>query len=252
MTETERRDWDEYRSTGDVVARNRLVERHLGLVHHFARRMRPRTAGTVELSDLVSAGAVGLLQAVSSYDPDHGSRFSTFAASRIRGAMLDEMRRRDVAPRSVRKKQRELERARDRLAVRLDRRPRTSEVAAALGVDPQQLWRWEWDVARSRRVSLSELRPTAPARTAGSAPEPGQHMDVEDRLALEGEVQRLRAELDRLPDRERLVVELYDLKSWTLREIGEQLGVTESRVSQIRSRALSRLRDRMQDIREAA
>lgn len=252
MTETERRDWDEYRSTGDVVARNRLVERHLGLVHHFARRMRPRTAGTVELSDLVSAGAVGLLQAVSSYDPDHGSRFSTFAASRIRGAMLDEMRRRDVAPRSVRKKQRELERARERLAVRLDRRPRTAEVAAALGVDPQQLWRWEWDVARSRRVSLSDLRPTAPSRTAGPAPEPGCRMDVEDRLALEGEVQRLHAELARLPERERLVVELYDLKSWTLREIGEQLGVTESRVSQIRSRALSRLRDRMQDVREAA
>lgn len=251
MTATERRDWDEYRSTGDVVARNRLVERHLGLVHHFARRMRPRTAGTVDLGDLVSAGAVGLLQAVSSYDPDHGSTFSTFAASRIRGAMLDEMRRRDVAPRSVRKKQRELQRARERLAVTLDRKPRPQELADELGVEPQDLWRWEWDVARSRRVSLSELRP-APSPGLRGTREPSRPMDVEHRLSLEAEIARLQVELDRLPERERLVIRLYDLESLTLREIGERLGVTESRVSQIRSRALSRLRERMRDVKEAA
>jgi RNA polymerase sigma factor for flagellar operon FliA len=251
MTATERRDWDEFRTTGNVVARNRLVERHLGLVHHFARRMRPRTAGTVDLGDLVSAGAVGLLQAVSAYDPDHGSTFSTFAASRIRGAMLDEMRRRDVAPRSVRRKQRELEQARERLAVTLDRKPRADELAAALGVEPQELWRWEWDVARSRRVSLSELRPSPTPRLSGSA-EPGRAMDVEERLSLEAQVERLQDELAELPEREQLVIRLYDLESWTLREIGDQLGVTESRVSQIRSRALARLRDRMLEVPEAA
>ena len=249
MTETERRDWKEYRATGDVAVRNRLVERHLGLVHHFAHRMRPRTGGQVEVDDLVSAGTVGLLHAVSSYDPERGSRFSTFAASRIRGAMLDEMRSRDVAPRSVRRKQREMESVRDRLAVEMDRKPRTTEVADVLGVDPQKLWRWKWDVARSRRVSLTELLGVS---EEGSGSEPGETMGVEERLALESELQRLRAELEALPERDQEILRLYDLEGWTLQEVGDRLGVSESRISQLRSRALARLRERMMDLREAA
>ena len=250
MTETERRDWTEYRRTGAVEVRNRLVERHLGLVHHFAHRMRPRTGDRVEVGDLVSAGTVGLLHAVSSYDPEHGSRFSTFAASRIRGAMLDEMRSRDVAPRSVRRRQREMEQARDRLAVAMDRTPSHPEVAEVLEIDPQQLWRWKWDVARSRRVSLEDLLGSPSADAAGR--EPGASMEVEERLALESELQWLRAELASLPERDREIIRLYDLEGWTLRDIGERLGVSESRVSQLRTRALCRLRERMCDLREAA
>lgn len=250
MTETERRDWRAYRETGDVSVRNRLVERHLALVHHFAHRMRPRTGGSVEVGELVSAGTVGLLHAVSSFDPEHGSRFSTFAASRIRGAMLDEMRTRDVAPRSVRRKQRKMERARDRLAVELDRTPSHPEVAEVLGVDPQQLWRWKWDVDRSRRVSLEDL--LGNPSSDRDREEPGQGIGVEERMALESELARLRSELATLSDRDREIIELYDLEGWTLREIGERLGVSESRVSQIRTRALGRLRDRMSDLREAA
>lgn len=251
MTETERRDWKEYRTTGEVEVRNRLVERHMGLVHHFANRMRPRTGGAVAVEELVSAGAVGLLHAVSSYDPERGSRFSTFAASRIRGAMLDEMRHRDVAPRSVRRRQREMEAARDRLAVRLERTPGHEDVAEVLGVDAQQLWRWKWDVARSQRVSLTALvgEGSGEGRRAG---EPGASMDVETRLALESELVRLKRELSRLSARERLVIRLYDLESNTLRAIGDRLGVSESRVSQIRTGALARLRERMSDLREAA
>lgn len=250
MTETERRDWTEYRATGQVAVRNRLVERHLGLVHHFAHRMRPRTGGAVEVGDLVSAGAVGLMHAISSFDPDHGSRFSTFAASRIRGAMLDEMRGRDVAPRSVRRKQREMDRARDRLAVELDRTPRHPEVAEVLGVDPQKLWRWKWDVDRSRRVSLTDL--LGLSEGGGMVLEPGRDADVEERLSREVEAGRLRRELEQLPERERRILREYDLEGRTLREIGEGLGVSESRVSQIRTRALGRLREQMSDLREAA
>ncbi len=249
MTETERRDWREYRETGDVAVRNRLVERHLSLVYHFAHRMRPRTGGQVEVDDLVSAGSLGLLQAVTSYDPEHGSRFSTFAAPRIRGAMLDEMRTRDVAPRSVRRKQRAMERARDRLAVSKDRAPRHPEVAEVLGVDPQRLWRWKWDVARSRRVSLTDVMRGA---SMGRSGEPGMWMNVEDRLAQEQAVARLREAVSALPDREREIIERYDLEGWTLRQIGEGLGVSESRVSQLRSRALVRLRQAMEGRRVAA
>lgn len=251
MTETERRDWVEYRTTGDVGVRNRLIERHLALVHHFAHRMRPRTGGTVEHGDLVSAGTLGLMHAVSSYDPEHGSRFSTFAASRIRGAMLDEVRRRDVAPRSVRRKQREMERARDRLAVELDRTPRHPEVAEVLGMDPQQLWRWKWDVDRSRRVSLTDLLGLSSSGEEALF-EPIEAADVEDRLALDGELSRLEHEMATLPEREQEILRLYDLEGHTLREIGDRIGVSESRVSQLRTRALAQLRERMSDLRDAA
>lgn len=249
MTETERRDWREWQKTGDVAVRNRLVERHLGLVHHFAHRMRPRTGGAVEVGDLVSAGTVGLLHAVTAFDPDHGSRFSTYAASRIRGAMLDEMRHRDVAPRSVRRRQRAMDKARDRLAVELDRTPRHPEVARTLGVDAQQLWRWKWDVSRSRRVSLTDL---VGVSEKDGGREPGRGMEVEDRLTAEAELARLRRELDALTERERLILVWHDLEGEMLREIGDRLGVSESRVSQIRSRALTRLRERMSDLRRAA
>lgn len=252
MTETERRDWNEYRTTGDVGVRNRLVERHLALVHHFARRMEPRTGGAVERGDLISAGAVGLMNAISAYDPGRGFRFSTFAARRIRGAMLDEMRSRDVAPRSVRRKQREVEDARARLSVELDRTPSHPEMAAALGVDPQTLWRWKWDVDRSRRVSLTDAAAGEDRGHVSGEEWLGEESGVEERLVRDQAMARLRRELETLTPREQLILRLYDLESKTLREIAGMLGVTESRISQLRTRALGRLRARMEDMREAA
>jgi RNA polymerase sigma factor for flagellar operon FliA len=243
MTDAERKEWRDYQRTGEVSARNRLVERHLPLVHHFARRLESRIGSALELEDLVSAGTVGLLGAVRTYDPGLGYRFSTFAARRIRGAMLDELRNRDPAPRSVRRKQRRMEQARQELAVCLNRRPRRREVAARLGVDPGTLSRWEWDVDRSHRVSLSEVVGADGGSGAGS---------VMDQLTQTEEVQRLRRELPALPERERLIIRLYDLEGWKLREVAERLGVSTSRVSQLRGRALSRLRARMADVRAAA
>lgn len=252
MTETERRDWTQYRATGDVDVRNRLVERHLALVHHFAGRMKPRTGGAVEREDLVSAGVLGLMKAVSCYDPGRGFRFSTFAAQRIRGAMLDEMRRRDVAPRSIRRKQRQLEAARAQLCVELDRAPRHPELAAELEVDPQTLWRWKWDVGRSQRVSLSEVVAREGGESVVGEWAGWGSEGVEEEVARKQEVARLQRELETLSEREQLILRLYDLESCTLREIAARLGVTESRVSQLRSRALKRLRARLCDLREAA
>lgn len=243
---TESLDWMRYRKTGDIAARNRLVQRHIPLVHHFAHRLRSR-ASAVEMEDVVGAGMVGLLSAVCAYDPDRGCRFSTYAATRIRGAILDEVRRRDIAPRSVRRRQRDMERAGDRLAVELDRRPREPELAGVLGVDARTLWRWKWDVARSQRVSLTDV--LSPGLPSGECEELGR---VEARLTLEAEVRRLRCELATLDERERVVVDLYDMQGLTLRDIAGRLGVSESRVSQIRTGALKRLRGRMQDLRDAA
>ncbi len=252
MTQTERRDWSQYRSTGDVEVRNRLVERHLALVHHFAGRMEPRTGGAFERGDLVSAGVLGLMKAVSSFDPERGYRFSTFAAQRIRGAILDEMRRRDVAPRSVRRRQRRLADASERLTVELDRTPSHSEVAAVMDVDPQTLWRWKWDMDRSRRVSLTAVVGVEGAEDGAVESWASRSGTVEDRLAREQEVSRLAREMESLPERDQLILRRYDLESKTLREVAVELGVTESRVSQLRTRALKRLRARMLDMKEAA
>ncbi|HUG41764.1 MAG TPA: FliA/WhiG family RNA polymerase sigma factor [Longimicrobiales bacterium] len=251
---TERSDWRSYRRSGDEAARERLIERHVPLVRYFARRLTASLGGDVERDEVVSAGMLGLLDAVEAYDPERGYRFSTYAAPRIRGAMLDELRRRDDAPRSVRRRQRRLVETEERLAVELNRLPRHAEVAAVLGVDAGTLWGWKSDVLRANPVSLEDsvgggagggsrrLRDTVEL----DAP------DAEGRVARQQEVERLHRELEGLEERERLVLRLYDFQEMKLREIAELLEVTESRVSQIRTRAIGRLRDRMADLRERA
>ena len=132
--------------------RERLVELHIPLVRYFARRLVDSCGGGLDREEMVSAGMLGLLDAVGSYDPDRGCRFSTFAATRIRGAMLDEVRRRDEAPRTVRRRQRRVAEVEETLTVRLNRKPRHREVAEGLGVDVGTLWSWKTDVARSVTV----------------------------------------------------------------------------------------------------
>ena len=247
----ERADWRRYRRTGDERARERLIERHLPLVRYFARRLSTSLGMAAEREELASAGTVGLLDAVESYDPERGYRFSTFAAPRIRGAMLDEMRRRDEAPRTVRRRQRRLAETEEQLAVRLNRLPRHGEVAEVLDVDVATLWSWKRDVARATPLSLED-------RVGGEEGDARRLRDVvtlegedaEDRLTRAQELDRLHREMDCLEERERLVLRLYDFQEMKLREIAALLEVTESRVSQIRTRAIGRLRDRMGDLRE--
>jgi len=143
-----------------------------------------------------------------------------------------------------------MDQAGDRLALELDRQPRERELAGVLGVDAQTLWRWKWDVDRSQRVSLTDA--LSPGVASVTCEEAGGVGCVESRLTLEAEVRRLRRELATLDERDRLVVDLYDLQGLTLREIAGRLGVSESRVSQIRTGALKRLRSRMRDLRDAA
>ena len=248
---TERSDWRLYRRSGDASARERLVERHLPLVRYFARRLSTSLGSSIDHEELASAGMLGLLDAVESYEPERGYRFSTFAAPRIRGAMLDELRRRDDAPRSVRRRQRRLTDTEDRLAVRLNRVPRHAEVAEVLGVDAGTLWSWKMDAERATPLSLEDR----------IGPEGGEAKRLRDVVTVEGEdaeegltrrqeLERLHREMDGLDERERLVLRLYDFQEMKLREIAALLEVTESRVSQIRTRAIGRLRDRMGDLRE--
>jgi RNA polymerase sigma factor for flagellar operon FliA len=241
---------DETRTTAE---RNALVRKNLGLVYHVARKLMTTLHEDVELDELVSAGTIGLIEAVEKFDPELGHAFSTFAAPRIRGAILDELRRLDPVPRSVRTKERRLARAREALAERLGRQPTAEELARELDVELETLWDWEDAVTGVRPLSLSQ--PVSEDEGESATPQellPDEDAeDVEDRLGHEEEIRILKEELAGLKEQQRIVLSLYYFEELKLREIGEVLGVTESRVSQIRSAALDTLRGRLSDLRSA-
>src|SRR5215218_3823066 len=129
--------------TADDTARDAILRQHLGLVYHVAQQLVHARANDVELDDLVSAGTLGLIDAFEHFDTSRGLAFSTFAAPRIRGAMLDELRRLDRVPRSVRRKTRQIERTSNALAIWLGREPGHADLAKGLGIDIETLWRWQ-------------------------------------------------------------------------------------------------------------
>lgn len=202
-----------------------------------------RTAGRgTDVQDLVSAGSLGLIQAVESYEPSRGHAFSTYAVRRIQGSILDELRRWDNAPRSVRRKQRALQKAETGLRQRLGRNPRPAETAVELEVPVDDVIRWTDEVARVNMASLDEpMSHEGPAtpheRVVGETAD-----DIEERLNQEQEAELLAHCIGRLKERERRVLVLYHYEGMKLSEIAEVLGVTESRVSQIRRSALDILR----------
>jgi RNA polymerase sigma factor for flagellar operon FliA len=244
--------WARYRSTGDQAARAQLLDRYLGLVHHVAREIGARTPA-VEVEELVSAGTIGLVRALDSFDLSRGLAFSTYAVRRIRGAILDDLRSRDWTPRSVRAKNRKLLAVTASLQAALGRAPEPREVAAALEIDLETYWQWKG--ASEGGVMLSFDGAAMPGQRSAltleetlddpDAPLPGQD------LTREEQVEALRKAIDQLPEKERTVLALYYYEELNLRQIAEVLHVTESRISQIRSQALRRLRGRLGDRSEA-
>jgi RNA polymerase sigma factor for flagellar operon FliA len=241
--------WQHYRATGDAQARSQLLDLYLGLVHHAARDYARSLPEGLELDELLSAGTVGLVQALEGFDPERGLAFSTYAMPRIRGAMLDELRSRDWVPRSVRTRGRRLEQVRAALQNRLGRMPAAAEMAQALGVDLDIYWSWSQQIEGRAMLRLDQpvtAGPMAEAELAlaetiadPAADPPGEALMRREALTLLGEA------LGSLPAKDRLVLSLYYYEGLSLREIGEVLHVTESRVSQIRSSALRSLRERI-------
>jgi RNA polymerase sigma factor for flagellar operon FliA len=230
-------------AAGDLNARDVLLRENLSLVHHVARQLARGLAVDADLDEMVSAGTVGLMGAADAFDTSRGLAFSTFAVPRIRGAILDELRRLDHVPRSVRRKTRSIAQARETLTRTLERAPRSDEIAAALGVEPDILWRWMADVEGAVQLSLDG---PVPARD-GTAPATAELFGGEDelvdvRLAREEEIATLRDAMLALNDQERTVLSLYYFENLKAREIAEVLDVSESRISQVRSRALAQLR----------
>ncbi len=240
--------WQRYRATGDPEARRQLLDRYVRLVYHVARRIGARTP-FVETDELASAGALGLVHAIESFDLSRGLAFSTYAVSRIRGAILDDLRSRDRTPRSVRAKARRMAQITDTLERKLDRAPEPREVAAALSIDLPTYW--DWRGAVDGRVVVSLDAADSSPRSHGlrleevlndaTAPLPG------DALIEFQKVAEVREAIGRLPDRERTVLALYYYEGLNLRQVAEILHVTESRISQIRTQALRRLRDLLAD-----
>jgi RNA polymerase sigma factor for flagellar operon FliA len=242
--------WKEF-AKGNQTARDRLLTEHLGLVHHVARQLSRTLAAKADVDEMVSAGTMGLMGALESFDPGRGLAFSTFAAPRIRGAILDELRRQDHVPRSVRRKAREMAQARETLQRIFGRPPERNEMAEHLGIDVDTLFRWEADVEGAIQVPLDRR---AGENDSGNA-SPGEmlpdesHGDVEDQLNHEQEVALLRDALLRLKEQERIVLSLYYFEEMKLHEIASILSLTESRVSQIRSKALGKLKGELGSIR---
>jgi RNA polymerase sigma factor for flagellar operon FliA len=244
--------WAAY-AAGDVAARNALLTENLSLVHHVARQLARSLSAEANLDELVSAGTMGLMSAMEAFDATRGLAFSTFAVPRIRGAILDELRRQDHVPRSIRRKTRAIAQAGEALMSTLGRRPDVAEIAGQLGVDVQTIWRWQADVDASVHVPLD--RTAAERGSAMPAPVDFLSADAEgadERLSREQELTLLREAISKLKVQERTVLALSYFEELKLHEIAGILGLTDSRVSQIRSKALSRLRETMAPARSAA
>ncbi|MFO1406068.1 MAG: RNA polymerase sigma factor FliA [Steroidobacteraceae bacterium] len=225
--------------------RDELVMRHAPLVKRIACHMMARLPAHVALDDLVQAGMLGLLDAARRYTAGRGASFETYAGIRIRGAILDELRRNDWLPRSVHRRTREVARTVREIEARDGRAARAEDVAAALGLNADEYGELLVEIASAKMFSLEELR--------GERNELPEETDDESAPGAEIERAELRAALarqvDGLPEREKLVLSLYYERELNLREIGEVLGVTESRVCQIHAQALVRLRARLAEWR---
>lgn len=225
---------------GDTSAQ--LVERYAPLVKRIAHHLLARLPSSVQVDDLIQSGLIGLLEASRNYDAGKGASFETFAGIRIRGAMLDEVRRGDWVPRSVHRNARSIQQAMERLSRYLGREPSDHEIAHELGVPLDDYHAMAQDALCSRLFSIEELAgedERLEDRLPGDGPSPAQRVQSETlRRAL------ARA-IGALPERERLVLSLYYNDELNLKEIGLVLGVSESRVSQIHSQAALRLRTKM-------
>ncbi|WP_428501273.1 FliA/WhiG family RNA polymerase sigma factor [Pseudonocardia sp.] len=227
----------------DRAVRDLLVAHYAPLVRGVAARIAVGLPASVDVADLVQAGVFGLLDAITRFDPGRGIRFESYAAQRIRGAMLDELRAQDWVPRTVRTRLREIDRARERLERGLGRSPANAELAAELGISTRDLLR----LSQHRRlVSVEALRERRPGAVAedvvdDAAPDPAAA------FALRETYRELAEAVLGLEERDRLVVQLYYVENRTLAEIGALLGVTESRVCQLHGRLVGRLRGRMDE-----
>jgi RNA polymerase sigma factor FliA len=242
--------WRSFKEEGSPRARETLIVHYSPLVKYVASRVATGLPANVEQADLVSYGIFGLIDALEKFDPSREIKFETYAIPRIRGAIIDELRSLDWVPRSVRFKAREVEKANAELESRLKRAPTDAEIAGHLGVSLSELH----DIV----TQISFVTVTALEEVVSAGADRGESLSLLDTLAdlaatdpvsgVEGTETRamLAGAINGLSEREKVVITLYYFEGLTLAEIGEVLGVTESRVSQLHTKAVLRLKARLQ------
>jgi RNA polymerase sigma factor for flagellar operon FliA len=241
--------WRLCKEEEDERARERLVVAYSPLVKYVAGRMAAGLPSHVEEGDLISYGLIGLIGAIERYDLEREIKFETFAVSRIKGAIIDELRSLDWVPRSVRAKARDVERTHTALENELQRAPTEEEMASKLGVEVEDFRNTLLEIANSSVLALDDLWTIADAdggqiSLLDTIRDP-RAVDPQEEIDTVELKDRLADAIESLPDRERLVIALYYYENLTLREIGEVLGVTESRVSQLHTKAVLGLRGRL-------
>jgi RNA polymerase sigma factor for flagellar operon FliA len=244
------RDWSRYRKYQTVEIRQKLLNKYLPLVRNVAARMAMGFPRSVELSDLINTGVIGLIEAFGNFDPGRGVKFETYAVPRIRGAILDELRALDWVPRSTRAKSREIERAVVSLENKLGRQPEKKELARQLRITEKELNMALDDVSSTNILSLDEV--VYPDDDNRQVPRIETVKDTTAHSVL-GEIEKgelrsfLVVAMDRLTPQEKLVIALYYYEELTLKEIGEVMSISESRVSQIHTRAVMKLRNMVRE-----
>ena len=243
--------WKKYKASGDSKMRDALILKYAPFVKYVAGRMAVNLPNNVEYEDLVSYGVFGLMDAIEKYDPERAVQFKTYAKTRIRGAILDELRVLDWTPRSVRQKAKKLEKAYAQLESQLGREAKDEEVAEYLEITVQEHQKLLEETRQSLVLSLDENDP--------NSDQPGQsrlnffedlNTLTPEQKATGKEVKKMLAEsINKLNDRERLVITLYYFEELTSKEIGSILGVSDSRVSQLHTKAILRLRGRLSKIK---
>ncbi len=245
------RQWRDFKGEGAPAAREKLILHYAPLVKYVASRVATGLPASVEQADLVSYGMFGLIDALHKFEPGRGNKFETYAIPRIKGAIIDELRAMDWVPRSVRFKAREIEKAHADLESMLKRQPTEKEMAERLGVSLRELHDVVSQISFVSVLALDELVSVGTDR--------GEQVSLLDTLADKGldptsgvESQETRgllaAAINSLSEREKIVVTLYYFEGLTLAEIGEILGVTESRVCQIHTKAVSGLRGQLSEV----
>jgi RNA polymerase sigma factor for flagellar operon FliA len=241
--------WDRFKTNGDIEARDGLILHYSSLVKFVAGRLRAGLPRNVDGQDLASYGTFGLIDAIDKFDPERGYKFETYAVNRIKGAILDELRALDWVPRSVRARAREIQRSMAELEHGLQRSPTDQELADHMDMAVEQLQDHLGELSTLGFVALDELLNPGERDSAAVGDLLADQRALDPSGSFEKQETRylLADSVNRLPDRERLVVTLYYFEGLTLAEIGKVLSVTESRVCQIHTKAVMSLRNRLME-----
>jgi RNA polymerase sigma factor FliA len=241
--------WHEYKESGSKIAKDKILVEYAHLVKYIASRLAINLPQSVDRNDLISSGVLGLIKAVETFDPERGFKFETYAGHKIRGAILDELRALDWVPRSVRQKSRDLQRVFARLENELGRIPYDDEVCKELDISMSDYEELLYEVTPTTIISLEEAMPERGSdakelKIIDSIEDPGSSNPLKE-LGFNEVKNILKDTIMNLPEKEKLVIALYHYEELTLKEIGVVLDITESRVSQIHSKAILKLRSKL-------